>query len=162
MTQLVGEVLRLQRAGWIVRRAEAVQTLSAQVLRRYPWVPPEIQSLLCAYVRICRADEKAWLLCAPDFSGTSQSAYRWNEWELQSLEGARCDPSWQQYIQTFWDKHFPIALSIDDGYSYHALRSDGAVVAGREPEYEEARQVAESYAEFLGLNCLAWTSYTAR
>jgi hypothetical protein len=83
----------------------------------------------------------------------AQSVYRWNELELQSLEGARRDPSWQQDIQTFWDEHFPIALSIEDGYSYHALRSDGTVVTGREPEYEEADKVAQSYAEFLGLMC---------
>ena len=149
MAQLVDEVLRLQRAGWLVSRADAAQMLPGQVLARYPWIPPRIQSFLCAYAQICRADEKAWLLSAPDFNGTSRSAYRWNEWEVQSLDGAKRDPTWRQEIQAFWDEHLPIALSIEDGYSYHALRSDGSVIAGREPEYEEPRKVAGSYEEFL-------------
>ena len=148
-SKLVNGVFRLQHAGWIVRGANDVATLPPEVLLRYPWIPPHIQSFLCAHAQICRADELAWLLLAPNFNGTSGSAYRWNELEVQSIEGTRGDLTWQQEIRSFWDAHLPIAMSIQGGYSYHALRSDGAVVAGREPEYEESHRVAESYDEFL-------------
>ena len=60
------------------------------------------------------------------------------------------DPAWEAEIRRFWDRRLPIALSVGDGYAYYALSAeDGAVVYGREPEFEECAAVAASPAEFL-------------
>jgi hypothetical protein len=43
----------------------------------------------------------------------------------------------------------PVALSVADGYAYYALREDGFVIFGREPEFEETEFFADSFAAFL-------------
>jgi hypothetical protein len=137
----------LQRAGWIVQRSS--QRLPAQLLARYPWLPEDVRSFLSTYEMICRADQKMWLLLWPDYAGVSDAAFRWNEWELQSLDAVGSDEAERREIVAFWDRHMPIALSVDDGYGYYALRADGVVVTGREPEFVEATPIATSFREFL-------------
>ena len=64
------------------------------------------------------------------------------------------DSSWEASTIAFWDEHFPIMLTVQPhGYGYAAIRrSDGAVVAGWEPEFEEPFGViAESFDELLSL-----------
>jgi Uma2 family endonuclease len=55
-------------------------------------------------------DETAWFLCENDFNGVSDSAYRWNEFETQSLEAAEGDELWKTQILDFWRYHFPICF----------------------------------------------------
>ena len=101
--------------------------------------------------RCANKAETAWFLCQPDYDGTSDSAYRWNEFELQSLEAAEGDDDWRREITRFWDRHFPIFLSVKAGYSFLALRLTepdyGAVVYGHEPEYEEVDVICPSFTE---------------
>lgn len=146
---IVYELLQLQTAGWTVRVSADRRPLPVELLTRYPWLPDHLRSLLSHYDQIFRQDLKMWLLVSADYAGFTELAFRWNEWELQSLEGAGQDQAWRQEIIGFWDHHLPIALSVEGGYSYYALRSDGTVVAGREPEYEETMPAAKSYFEFL-------------
>lgn len=95
-------------------------------------------------------EETAWLLCAGDYAAQGDGAFRWDEWERLSLESAAGDPAWEAEIRRFWDRRLPITLSVGDGYAYYALSTeDGAVVYGREPEFEECGAVAASPAEFL-------------
>lgn len=146
---LNAELLRLQRADWIVQQSAHKGGLPAQLVARYLWLPEAVRSFLCDYDVVCRADQKMWLLSCADYADASDSAYRWNEWELQSLDAAKNDEAWRQEIREFWDRHLPISLSLADGYRYYALRSDGMVVTGREPEFEETTPVAASFTEFL-------------
>ena len=42
-------------------------------------------------------------------------------------------------------------MSVRDSYAYYAISvEDGSVIYGAEPEFEECKQVAGSFAEFLG------------
>ncbi len=54
-------------------------------------------------------------------------------------------------VTTFWDSHFPLLLSVQDGYAYFALRrSDSRVVVGYEPEFEaSAMEVAKDFRSML-------------
>ena len=68
-------------------------------------------------------DETIWLLCEGDFRQESEDSFRWNEFEIMSLQAAaeENDVEWQNDIKAFWDKHLPICLSVRDGYEYYAI-----------------------------------------
>jgi hypothetical protein len=143
----------LKSKGWTVRLREANLSLPAFVQQRYPWLPRDVESLFCETELVCDATAKLWFLSSADFRGESDAAYAWNEWELQSLEAADSDSDWTSSIRGFWDEHLPVALSTVDGSSYYAVRRDGSIVYGREPEFEEPEVYASSLTEFL--ECLA-------
>ena len=95
-------------------------------------------------------DETVWFLCAEDYDTRLDHAWRWNEWEQLSLESAEGDQAWTDEITAFWDRHLPIVLSLENGYSYYAISmEDGSVVYGSEPEFEACKPVASSFEAFL-------------
>ena len=70
---------------------------------------------------------------------------------MLSLNSAEGDDVWADEIKVFWNKHLPIVMSVRDSYAYYAISvEDGSVIYGAEPEFEECKQVAGSFAEFLG------------
>jgi hypothetical protein len=148
-TDLYEALKKLSNAGWIVRLRKEALPLPSFVKQRYPWLSSDLESFLCEIEMVCRNDSKLWLLSSEDFFGKSKSDFAWNEWELQSLDAADNDSEWISEIKQFWDKHFPIALSVADGYAYFAIREDNLIVYGREPEYEETEPFAYSLLEFL-------------
>ena len=143
----------LAKQGWKAERNRlSTGRLPAAVQERYPGLSREWLELLAKVKRLVRGDERAWFLCAPDYAPREEDEWRWNEWELLSLEGAEGDPSWQEEIREFWDRHFPFFLSVDEAcYAYYAIdRRDGSVVWGCEPEFEVCKTVAPSFQGFLG------------
>lgn len=119
---------------------------------RYPNIPPEYIEFLKQIDSCVAPDDKLWFICLNDYEGRSNSVYSWDEIEKMSLCAAKGDNDWQEEITGFWDEHIPIILSVRDGYSYYALNvgSDfGTVVYGYEPEFEEAKNIATSFFEFL-------------
>ena len=71
--------------------------------------------------------------------------------ERLSLDAAMSEAD-RQCVQEFWQAHIPFAASVASDYAYLALRSDGVVVCGYGPEFEEsAEQVAASLSDFLAL-----------
>jgi hypothetical protein len=98
--------------------------------------------------RCVSPDKTAWLLGAADFSPGS-TEYRWNEFEEMALEFAESDLE-RQSVRTFWNHHFPFLLSVRSDYDYFAVRvSDGAIVLGSAPEWEEPSLIAESFDRFV-------------
>ena len=101
-------------------------------------------------------DETAWFLCMEDFNRQGDDVFRWNEFELLSLQTAmdENDTEWQNAIKKFWDNHLPVYLSVKGGYEYYAIRiSDGFIVHGYEPEFEEATVAASSFGKFMEMIC---------
>jgi hypothetical protein len=95
--------------------------------------------------------EDSWFLGLRDFDGRSDSAFSWDDFERQSLEAAEGDEDWQEEIRHHWDEVLPVALSVRSGYSYLGLRLGlidfGAVVLGREPDFEAAVVIAPSFPD---------------
>jgi len=140
----------LERVGWKVIRREKKASLPDAILERYGWVARGALDLVCEIEVAESADQKAWILSAGDYSGTSGSAFAWNEWELLSLNAAEDDEDWKAQISEFWDEHFPLFMSVKSGYAYFAIeRQGGAVVVGEEPDFGEASPLAASVAELL-------------
>ena len=147
----------LRQQGWTVSGEDAApRQLPLCVSGRYHNPPAEwVEFLSC--VRSCVSPgETTWFLCLDDFERQDEDSFRWNEWELISLQAAMDDQDteWQSSIKAFWDNHLPICLSVKGGYGYYAIRlSDGAVVHGTEPEFEETREAAPSFGQFLEMIC---------
>ena len=138
----------LRTLGWQVERLDRPVSLPEAVTVRA--LPPVFLDWLHTVRRVVRSDETAWFLCAEDYAGHTGTAFRWNEWELLSLESAGGDAAWRREIRGFWERHFPILLSVDGTYAYYAIDlEDGSIVCGEEPEFEECSVIASSFPAFL-------------
>jgi hypothetical protein len=147
------EELMLQRlvaAKWeIVRTEGARATLPDILVARYPKLPSDYGRFLSSIETCVHPAENSWFLGLQDFEGRSDSAFSWDDLEKQSLEAAEGDEAWQEEIRSYWSEVLPIALSVRSGYAYLGLRLGadelGAIVHGREPEFEETVTVAASF-----------------
>ena len=143
----------LRKRGWTVtERSVPLCRLPQVILDRYPCVPEEWAAFLSQVSRCVKDGETAWLLCLEDFEEADGGGFRWNEFEQLSLQAAADagDTVWQADIRRFWDAHIPVGLSVGGAYEYYAIRvSDGVVVHGAEPEFEEVEEAAASFFQLL-------------
>ena len=126
--------------------------LPKEIEKRFLNIPNDLFYIINTFKCIVAPNDSSWFLTLLDYSGTSESAYKWNELEVESLDSAIDDTEWQQEIKDFWDNHFPFFISVKDGYSYLAIRQkDGAVVFGEEPEFEETTKITDSFDSFMNI-----------
>ena len=93
------------------------------------------------------SDETVWFLSRDEYSAGSEGAFSWDECEQVSLQSAMTARE-SAAVRGFWQRHTPILLSVRSGYEYLAVRDDGRVVHGAEPDFEEASVVCSDF-EFL-------------
>lgn len=80
-----------------------------------------------------------------------QGHFRWNEYEMISLDAAKDDAEWMAAIRCYWDVHLPFFMAVDGDYEYFAFDlTDDTIAFGMGPEFEEPRIVARDFREFLG------------
>lgn len=139
----------MKSQGWTVETGET-PPLPKEITVRYHDLPNQWLQFIGGVRKMFSADEATWFLCAEDYDTRLDHAWLWNEWETLSLKAAEGDKEWADAIKSFWDEHLPIVLSLRDGYAYYAISmTDGSVVYGAEPEFEECEQAAASFPEFL-------------
>jgi hypothetical protein len=146
----------LARRGWTITVEPEADVhraaLPAVIADRYPAVPEAVRELVACVTDAVSPSGKAWLLCGSDYEGRPGSAFRWDEFERQSLAEAADDPDWTRKIRAHWNRYLPIMLSVLNCYSYFAVDlKTGAVVHGEEPEYEEVTRVADTFEQFMAL-----------
>jgi hypothetical protein len=143
----------LAENGWKVKTMDTAFLLPSNLTDRYPELPAEIVKILSGIDDCISLDDKSWLLCLPDYQGNRDTEFLWNEFECRSLEAAKGDKDWEMEIVDIWNNHFPVSISVRDGYEYAAISlapiSYGKIVAGREPEYEETTFVAANFRGFV-------------
>lgn len=141
----------LKSRNWKVETDEINDNaLPDELADRYINIPPQWYHFISGLKALMSEDETTWFLCFRDFQEQDESAFQWNEWEKLSLESAEGDEEWEKKLRAFWDVHFPIVMSVRDGYSYYAISMEnGEIVYGCEPEFEECETVAESFDEFV-------------
>lgn len=121
--------------------------LPAEITSRYS-VPPEWLGFIENFTCCSNSADTKWFLIFEDFS--ADSAFRWNEFELQSLESADSDTDLKNQITSYWNKHLPIILCVDGEYAYYAIDTDNRnIVFGCEPEYEDPVLIADNLEQFL-------------
>lgn len=145
-------------AGWAVEtRTPTPPILGPEVDRRYPRLVPSHIEFLKSVSGCVNAKKTSWFLCESDYqttADTSPEAWRWNEYELMSLDAATGDADWQEKIRRFWDAHLPVFMSVETGdYDYVAIEVShegfGNVVHGVSPEFEVVTRVAATFDDLL-------------
>lgn len=103
------------------------------------------------------SDQTVWFLSRDDYN-VSGEPFAWNEFRRISIEAAVTE-SERLEIAAFWREHVPILLGVAGDYWYLAVRSDGVVVSGREPEFEATDQIAPDFRALL--TAIATPEYAA-
>ncbi|WP_418058696.1 hypothetical protein [Pimelobacter simplex] len=89
-------------------------------------------------------DPVVWFVGADE--GPADAAFGPDAFEQMSLEAAGSAAE-EAAIREFWRGHRVVLMSVEGAYAYLATRTtDGAVVHGAEPEFEETTVVAASEA----------------
>jgi len=136
--------------GFNITLSDECQPLPEGITARYGNIPQTYADFAARLAEFTNAGETAWFITPSGFSETDPEKWRYNEFELMSLEAAEGDAEWQGEITEFWNNHLPIVLNVDGGYSYYALSmTDGSIVHGCEPEFEETETVAGLFEEFI-------------
>jgi hypothetical protein len=144
----------LTKAAWRVEIKDAPKLrLTDSFSSRYPSIPSDLRSFLSEVAMCANSADTAWFLCEADYNQASDSAFRWDEFERMSLEAAGDDQNLASRIALFWRSHIPFLMSVKNGYAFLALSladpNRGAVVAGREPEFENVGKICGSFEEFM-------------
>lgn len=141
--------------GWeVTEKSDPHLHLSSSIASRFKELPNEYAAFLSTVAKCITPNEATWFICEDDFNTNSDTAFKWNEFELLSLEAAAGDADWRSEITAWWDNYLPIVMSVDDGYSFYAIdltRDRGAIVRGAEPEFEEVDKVANTFEQFLAM-----------
>lgn len=147
------EWLKKNNWNFVIKKDNSV-SFPAEIVKRYKNVPKEYMDFIRFFKGCVSEDDKIWFLCGDDYRNLS-SDFKWNEFEIIGLEAAKADgdKKWEDEIKKWWSDHMPIIITVRDGYAFYAidLKSDGAIVYGREPEFEETEKVADNLGDFLRL-----------
>ncbi|MFF1541986.1 hypothetical protein ACFVWL_18075 [Microbacterium sp. NPDC058269] len=135
----------LQEAGWQYEPPLPAEDGVPSALRT---APETVISWVSSFSLLSSSDETVWFLSRRDYSTGAEGAFAWNECEQLSIRSAITDDE-AAAVSRFWERHVPILLSVRDGYEYLAVRDDGAVVHGAEPEFEEAVVVFSPLEDLL-------------
>lgn len=142
-------------SSWDIKEHENhTVNLCDKVTGRYKVIPYEYLEFIKQIKQIISANEKSWFLCEEEYNGKSDITFKWNEFEILSLEVAEDDIEWKNEIQKWWNRYFPILMSVDNGYSFYAIDTEnekGAIVYGCEPEFEQVDIVADNFMKFLDM-----------
>ena len=155
MTVIGADLLdALRKRNWKIEPSRSTEPLlPTEVQQRYPRLPEEITRFLEFLESCVNEAETVWFLCREDYRRTDGESFRWNEFELITLEEA--DEEHARRVRSFWDAHFPIMLAVHSDYDYIAVsleeRTYGQIVHGSGPEFEETSLLAPTFAEFLVL-----------
>jgi len=146
MTELFRSAIGcLQDAGWTHEPPTSTEDGPPAALRT---APETVIPWVSSFSLLSNSEETVWFLSRDDYSTGAEGAFAWNECEQLSIQAAMTDDE-ASAISRFWKRHLPILLSVRNGYEYLAVRDDGAVVHGTEPEFEEAVVVFSHFEELL-------------
>ena len=140
---------------WRLELSTDKKQFPSEILQRYINIPNDYK-IFYEQIDLCVGPiGTSWFLTEQDFSaidteGGISTTFAWNSIEKMSLESVADDEKLIQEVDDFWKLHLPIMYCVDGDYEYFAINiSNGAVVNGYEPEFEEATEVAKSFSDFL-------------
>ncbi|WP_108868936.1 SMI1/KNR4 family protein [Aquimarina aquimarini] len=129
--------------------------ISKKILERYVNLPAEYLIFLRGFESITNMSDTIWFNSNNDFNAESDNEFKWNEFELLSLEWSEDDDDELINIVDFWKNHIPIILSVKDGFQFLAICLEnekyGEIVHGREPVFEDVTKICNSFNELIYL-----------
>lgn len=146
----------LENKGFVVQERTEANELSSDFLQRYNNLPANYLKFLNEFQLITNKDDNAWFNSIEDFNGESDSGFRWNEYEMMSLEALEGDEEACNEIHNFWNTHIPIAMAVEGEYQYLCIdlspENYGKIYYGVEPEFEDSADfVCDSLNQLLEL-----------
>lgn len=154
----------IEHPNFIFRQSNNEQ-LNDKFRLRYPILPADYEDFLHSFSFLSNTSDTTWFNSIADFNETdAESAFKWNEFELKSLEAFEGDSINQNIVLNFWNKHLPIILSVKNDYAFFAMgvseENFGEIYYGEAPEYEEVNKVANNFSDFLeAINNASVTSF---
>ena len=144
----------IEEGGFIVERRESPKELPAELLKRYKNIPLEYLSFLQQFKQITNQEDTSWFNSIEDFDGETDTDFKWNDFELQSLEALEDDEEETEKARNFWNNHIPILMSVTE-YEYLAICLEssryGEIVHGIEPEFEETTKICDNFEQLITL-----------
>ena len=136
---------------YIVDNEKKGDALKNDVIRKFNDLSPNFIKLIESYQSISSKDDTVGFLCLVNYCENTEYSFRWNEFELMSLEAAFGDEQWEREVKEWWKDKLPFVISVKNGYEYYAIDmgNNGNIINGSEPEFEEAVVVANSFEDFL-------------
>lgn len=146
----------LQNRGFVIKRRTKIKKLSPFFLQRYSNLPADYLKFLNEFQLITNEDDNAWFNSIEDFNGETDSGFRWNEFEIMSLDALKDDKEACKEICNFWNAHIPIAMAVEGEYQYLCIdlspNNYGKIYYGLEPEFEDSADfVCDSFNQLLEL-----------
>lgn len=146
----------LKNRGFVVQERTETNELSSDFLQRYNNLPADYLKFLDKFQLITNKDDNAWFNSIEDFNGESDSEFRWNEYEMMSLEALEDDEEACNEVRSFWNTHIPIAMAVEGEYQYLCIdlspENYGKIYYGLEPEFEDlADFLCNSFNQLLEL-----------
>lgn len=146
---------KLITAGFNIKRHSTEIEVSKSLSKRYGKLPAEYLTFIKTFKEVINESNTTWFNLNKEFDGNPENEFRWNEFELMSLEWSEDDTDELEAITQFWKKHFPIVMSVKDGYQFLAicLETDkyGMIVHGQEPEFEDVTKICSNFTELIDL-----------
>ena len=71
---------------WTYEKNDKINITDIAIRDRYNNIPEEFIDFLTMFKSITSADETTWFLCNDDYTDDSEDAFRWNEFEIMSIE----------------------------------------------------------------------------
>lgn len=146
---------RLIKAGFKVEKYTTEIELSKRLLNNYENLPPEYLNFLKKNKEIINETDTAWFNLNKEFNENTKNEFKWNEYELLSMEWCEGDSEELELISKFWNKHIPILLSVKDKYQFLAICLEkekyGEIVHGIEPEFENVTKICGNFSELIDL-----------
>jgi len=144
---------KLTKGGFKVIKSKI--ELPSSLLKRHKNLPQEYISFLESFESIINDSDTTWFLSVFDFNGKSNNEFKWNEFELLSLEWSEEDEEELNNITSFWNSHIPILMSVNNGFQFLAIslkdENHGEIVHGEEPVFEEVTKVCNNLNELIDL-----------
>jgi hypothetical protein len=101
MSELVNLRTKLATQSWLWQPTHAFESLPLEIAARYSWLPPEISRWISEVRLLANPSQTAWFLGIDDYSGVSDSAYAWNEWELDAISWSDGDEELSPRFEAF-------------------------------------------------------------
>ncbi|MDE7230122.1 MAG: SMI1/KNR4 family protein [Oscillospiraceae bacterium] len=139
--------------GWNVESSDEKHELPKKITERYRFIPSDWIDFVQCFKLISNGADNIWFQLPGDFEDRADDeGFRWNEFELISLEAASDDKEWQNEIRGFWDNYLPVVMSVAGDYHYYAIGiRTGEIFEGWEPEFDDIEIVAPSFSDFIEL-----------
>ena len=145
---------KLIKGGFKVIENQTEIEISKSLINRYEDLPNEYLEFLRKFKEITNKEDTAWFNLNNEYIGITENEFKWNEYELMSLEWSEDDDEIKK-VQEFWNNHVPIIMSVKDEYQFLGICLEkekyGEIIHGREPEFEKVKKICNNFYELIDL-----------